>query len=186
MLSTVEDWLWGGVDKSLLGNGGAECAAFLPVEKKIFEGILVTFLMFLLMRWSYTKLAPLPAPSSSAYHIKHEPLKQILLVTMCIVFGMEIGFKFASRSVIFLLNPCHVVTTIQIYLLAAKPSKHVAAIFRAHLNVINGPILACIFPEVETLVVSYGKKIWCEYHTTFLILLEVKTANLGWILVNIF
>lgn len=114
MLSTVEDWLWGGVDTSLLGNGGEECAAFLSVEKKILEGIGVTVLMFLMMRWSYARLAPLPPLGSAAYQVKYEPLKQFLLVTMCIVFGMEIGFKFASRSVIFLLNPCHVVTAIQV------------------------------------------------------------------------
>uniref|UniRef100_A0A8D8XFM8 Transmembrane protein 164 n=2 Tax=Cacopsylla melanoneura TaxID=428564 RepID=A0A8D8XFM8_9HEMI len=178
MMSTVEDWLWGGVDKSLLGNGGEECAAFLSVEKKIFEGILVTVSMFLLMHWCYSKLAPLPDPLSSAYDIKYEPLKQFLLVTMCIVFGMEIGFKFASRSVIFLLNPCHVVTAIQIYLLAAKPSKHVAAIYRAHLNVINGPILACLFPEVETLVLPLEKSIFWFQHS-LMIIIPICMTHMG-------
>lgn len=114
MLSTVEDWLWGGVDKSLMGNGGEDCARYLSTERKLLEGVGVTLVMFFMMMWSYGRLSPLPAVGSAAYKLKYEPLKQFLLVAMCIVFGMEIGFKFASRSVIFLLNPCHVVTAIQV------------------------------------------------------------------------
>ncbi|XP_026680216.1 transmembrane protein 164 [Diaphorina citri] len=170
MWSTVSNWLWGGVDVSLMGNGGVECARYLSLERKLLEGLGVSVFVFLMMRWSYAKLAPLPREGSAAYRLKHEPLKQILLVTMCVVFGMEIGFKFASRSVIFLLNPCHVVTAIQIYLLAAKPSKHVAAIFRAHLNVINGPILACIFPEVDTLVLPLETSIFWMQHSLMIVI----------------
>lgn len=166
----VADWLFGGIDKSLLGNGGEECARYSSSERKIGEGVLVSALVFFMFLWSFKKLAPLPSPKSEVYKLKYEPLKQILLVAMSIVFGMEIGFKFASRSVIFLLNPCHVVTALQIYLLAAKPSKHVAAIFRAHLNVINGPILACIFPEVDTLVLPLETTIFWMQHLLMIII----------------
>jgi len=44
--------------------------------------------------------------------------------------------------------------TKQLYLLAADPSPTVTAIFRIHLNLLNGPLLAYLFPETESRVVS--------------------------------
>lgn len=48
-------------------------------------------------------------------HIRKERMgKRILLVMMTLFWGMEIGFKFSSRTVIYLLNPCHIQTAIQV------------------------------------------------------------------------
>ncbi|GBP73858.1 Transmembrane protein 164 [Eumeta japonica] len=38
----------------------------------------------------------------------------------------------------------------QIYLLSAAPSKSVTAVFRIHLNLLNGPLLAFLFPETAS------------------------------------
>lgn len=40
--------------------------------------------------------------------------KRLLVILLALLWGMEIGFKFASRTVIYLLNPCHVTTLIQV------------------------------------------------------------------------
>ncbi|XP_055621738.1 uncharacterized protein LOC129765439 [Toxorhynchites rutilus septentrionalis] len=77
--------------------------------------------------------------------------KQLLLITMTLTLGVEIGFKFATRTVIYILNPCHITTLIQIYLLASnKPKKSTTALFRLQMNFLNGPLLAFMFPETDS------------------------------------
>ncbi|XP_065090742.1 uncharacterized protein LOC135711711 [Ochlerotatus camptorhynchus] len=77
--------------------------------------------------------------------------KQMLLIMMTLTLGVEIGFKFATRTVIYILNPCHITTLMQIYLLACnKPKKSSTALFRLQMNYLNGPLLAFMFPETDS------------------------------------
>ena len=60
------------------------------------------------------KTYTLPHVSRSVLERK-EPLgKRLLLVMLALNFGMEIGFKCASREVLYFFNPCHVITIIQV------------------------------------------------------------------------
>ena len=40
--------------------------------------------------------------------------KKILLVLLCVVFGAEIGYKCAAKKALYLLNPCHIITLIEV------------------------------------------------------------------------
>jgi len=40
--------------------------------------------------------------------------RKTLLAIVSLVFGMEVAYKFATKTVIFLLNPCHVITALQV------------------------------------------------------------------------
>uniref|UniRef100_A0A1B6CIB0 Transmembrane protein 164 n=1 Tax=Clastoptera arizonana TaxID=38151 RepID=A0A1B6CIB0_9HEMI len=144
----VLEWAYTGVNITVAGNGGLECTQFLTMKTRIIETMFVMFLTFPLMKWGFKNLSPLDVNFNTFV----EPTgKRVLLVLMSLIWGIEIGFKFSSKTVIFLLNPCHVTTAIQIYLLSANPSKWVAAIFRFHLNCMNGAVLALTFPELDAL-----------------------------------
>ncbi|KAK9869642.1 hypothetical protein WA026_003389 [Henosepilachna vigintioctopunctata] len=89
---------------------------------------------------------------------------------MSIVWGMEIGYKLTTRTLIYLLNPCHVTTAIQIYLLAASPSKLTTTIFRFHMNLLNGPLLAFLFPETDTRIKPVESAIyWIQHGLMFVV-----------------
>ena len=110
----IADVLYGGVDFSLPGNGGKECAAFLSSKQRFVEtAVYELFTCFVLWKMLGKVSIPEKLP---AYREGTGVGKRLLLVVHCLIFGIEIGFKFATKQVIFLLNPCHVLTAIQVSL----------------------------------------------------------------------
>ena len=47
-------------------------------------------------------------------------LKRALLVLLCLVFGTELGYKICSLQVLYLLNPCHVITMVEVGVVEAQ------------------------------------------------------------------
>ena len=110
----ITDVLYGGVDFTLPGNGGKECAAFLSSKQRVLETVIYElFTCFVLWQMLGKVSVPEKLP---AYREGTGIGKRLLLVVHCLIFGIEIGFKFATKQVIFLLNPCHVLTAIQVSL----------------------------------------------------------------------
>lgn len=141
-LWNVSDVLYGGIRPDIPGHGGAQCAAYLSKPTMILETVLSTSIMTfvgVLGYYTYTMPRVVPAKRSSTFNT-------FLLVLLCVVFGVEIGYKLSSRQVLYLLNPCHVITVIevirfslffndynfflQIFLLASGPSRASFAMLR--------------------------------------------------------
>lgn len=58
----------------------------------------------------------------------------------------------------------------QIYLLAAKPSKTTIALFRIQMNNLNGPFLAFLFPEVECRTLHFEQATYWIQHALLYII----------------
>ena len=130
-VSYITDVLYGGVDFSLPGNGGWECVEFLTSKQRVIETVVYeTFTLFVFWKMLGRVSIPRELP---AYREGTGVGKRLLLVLLCLIFGIEIGFKFATKQVIFLLNPCHVVTAIQVSLISKFFSK-LSMSFNLHLR----------------------------------------------------
>lgn len=106
------EWSYSGVNFSLKGNGGQECVNFLSPTSIIVETIFVVF---------YTLVAEIYYPwtrSVSNYkpnlELRERFGRKLLLAGLCLIWGIEIGYKLSTRQLIFILNPCHVVTFLQV------------------------------------------------------------------------
>ena len=76
-------------------------------------------------------------------------LRKLLLLSLCVVLGVEIGFKLTKQTWIYTLNVCHVITMCQIYLLSSQPSTTTTAVFRVHVHLLFPALFAIMFPSTS-------------------------------------
>lgn len=112
------DWVYGGVDPKFEGNGGPDCAAFITPQQRIIESLVIILVALVEVGVALKKIN-LSRDHKVVFKDGTKPKedslgKNLLLVALCMTFGVEVGFKFATKTVIYLLNPCHVITMIQV------------------------------------------------------------------------
>ncbi|ESO09742.1 hypothetical protein HELRODRAFT_183886 [Helobdella robusta] len=177
-------WTYSGVNFSIPGTGGPECVDYLSSRQKILETFLVLLVSSLQIWYMMPCLGPRKVLNNNDQNgvvndhsqltdvsIKnYSPplLKQILLLLLSLVFGIELGFKLSTRQFIWILNPCHVVTIIQIYLLIAPASKLSSLMFRFHIHMLSGVSIAICFPVVNTRLLEFEVATYWAQHLLLL------------------
>ncbi|XP_060065489.1 transmembrane protein 164-like [Ylistrum balloti] len=161
------DWAYNGVDFDLAGNGGEECRNFIVLFQRILESIFACVVAGFMI---YPSLLRLTLPKKVTPIDKTDRCgKRVLLVVMCLTFGIELGFKLATGQMIYTLNPCHIVTIIQIYCLAAPPTRSLTVIFRLHLHLLTGAPIALLFPVTNTRLLPFEVQTYYIQHTLMLV-----------------
>ena len=117
------NFLYGGIDFSVPGEGGPACTHFLSPHRRLTESLLFGLLGLLVtvQAWRRVRLERNNNQESVGRggESHHPGARQSLLVVLAVTFGLEVGFKLSTGQVIWLLNPCHVLTVVQLYLLAS-------------------------------------------------------------------
>ncbi|XP_071476046.1 transmembrane protein 164-like [Diadema antillarum] len=176
---TSLDWLYGGVDPTIAGNGGQDCVDFLTRRQRVVESSIFVLLCSLEVWLSWRWLKEVPDYTAESKSQAECFGKRFLLVVLCLTFGIEVGFKLANKTVIFLLNPCHMLTIVQIYLLAAPPSKLVTVIFRMQISALSCPLLAIVLPVLNTRVLPFEPELYWIQHLLIYIVIPPYLMSLG-------
>ena len=141
----MQEVCYGGLNKSLVSQGGKTCTEYLSFEQKIYETLISTAIMLIafILSW-YSISLPKEYPEDT------NPLGQrVLLLSLGFIFGIETGFKFASRKLLFFLNPCHMLTVLQLLILASKPGRVSFAMLRIMLHYVYGAFIAIFLAHME-------------------------------------
>lgn len=110
-MATFSEALYGGIrPDEVPGHGGAECAAYLSSSTKIAETCLTTVMMLITLRYALKRVTLPTEPPSEGDHFWKGPL----LALLSIVYGLQIGYKISSGQLLYMLNPCHAITVIEV------------------------------------------------------------------------
>ena len=137
----AENFLYGGIDFSVPGEGGPDCTDFLSPQRRLAETAVFGSLSLLVavQSWRTVRLERNNNQDSDGEY-QYRPARQCLLLLFAITFGLEVGFKLSTGQVLWLLNPCHVLTVIQLFLLASPNTRLSNTVFRLHIYWLTGEI----------------------------------------------
>lgn len=126
------DWSWAveGVTEEVPRTTGPECINYMTNRRRWIESILFTILFIIITRWAVKRMDPIIVPPHNEIDRPHSAVRLMLLISMTFIFGIEIGYKFAGKSVIFVMNPCHIQTMIQVS--GSKYSQYKGCVFVNH------------------------------------------------------
>ena len=161
------EWSYSGVDFSLDGNGGEECTKYLSNTQKIVETVVLVVISLFEICYPLKRYVVNYKPN---LELRERFGRKLLLAALCLIWGIEIGYKLSSRQLIFILNPCHVATMIQVgrecliftrntiffssifklVLLISPPRYWVHVLFRWSNYIASGATIAIIFPVLNT------------------------------------
>ncbi|XP_040568905.1 transmembrane protein 164 [Lepeophtheirus salmonis] len=160
---SLNDLFVAGVDFRLSGNGGPDCLQFSSKERRWTESGIGAGLSTLALIWGFSSLENTPITSKKKKY-EDSLLRPLLLAASSFVFGMEVTYKLASNQVVFCFNPCHLLLLLQIILLALPPSKITTGLYRIHLCLLHGPVMAILFPVTNTRFLSGEVSVfWLEH-----------------------
>jgi len=158
---------YGGVDMSYENReGGAECASESSLRTRAWEALLVTCFSYIQFKLAEERCRKyyLDESQLNCKKIESSSRRQIMLLILAMTWGMEIALKLVEGKLIFLLNPCHLFTALQLYFLCGKPSKTMHILFQAHVPLIFGAFLAMILPDTDSRVLPLQREIYWIQH----------------------
>ncbi|XP_067943941.1 transmembrane protein 164-like [Watersipora subatra] len=160
---TLWDGFVKGVNFSIPGTGGAECVAFIPTSQKIAETIFALFISFTFTFVGWSNIST----DMDLHHYEDRRIsltRQLMLTALCLVFGVEVGYKLSTSTVIWLANPCHLLTMTQIVLLAAPPMRWVTIVFRVMMHSLHVAVVAILLPVTNTRMLTFEVVIYWVQH----------------------
>uniref|UniRef100_A0A8R1TMC6 Transmembrane protein 164 n=1 Tax=Onchocerca volvulus TaxID=6282 RepID=A0A8R1TMC6_ONCVO len=163
-MDIIWDRLYGGVSNFFPEEGGPQC--FLPLWQRIVETLLLVALAIGGIIISSKNLEPIDPSNSDKIRSSIDKdmlilnndenyVKYFIAIFYCFVFASEIIYKFMNRTIIFLLNPCHITTIIQLLLLImGTKSRKMCFLFRFQMYLLPGAVIPIAFPAVNSRVLT--------------------------------
>ncbi|KRX98252.1 Twinkle protein, mitochondrial [Trichinella pseudospiralis] len=176
------DLIMGGVNFSDPSSGGEECFHYLTVYQRLLESALVLPVAILQLCYIWPKVTSMEVPDAPNFRAYNncKKLGSFLLFILILVFAVEVSYKVRTGSLIFLLNPCHVATMLEILLFCENllPPNVARLVFALVMYFLPGATLALLFPVVTSRKLAGEVCIYWIQHL-IIVLCPVYLLSLG-------
>lgn len=169
----IHDWTLGGVNFSDPEEGGLECFNHVSVNQRWLEAAIGAGVSLLSLAAGMKLLDPRDTlrPTAEVDPRRMTFTRRLLLALFTLVFGLELGYKFATRQVIYVLYPCHVNSALWIYLLCASPASRAnQVVYRLVLHFSHGTLFGIFFPVAEALKMPFEQETYWIQHWLLIII----------------
>ncbi|MCP9258554.1 hypothetical protein DINM_001582 [Dirofilaria immitis] len=165
-MDVIYDYLLGGINNFIPENGGPQCLEFLSLWQRVVETLILVPFAIAGIIISSKNLEPINLPNFDKVSVSVDKnvvltnsgknlVKYYILTFYCFIFGSEIIYKLINRTVIFILNPCHIASALQILLLMMGTNNHkMCLLFRFQMYMLPGALLSFMFPSVDSRMTS--------------------------------
>lgn len=161
----------------LYGDGGLDCLAEVPLWQRHLECAVsvpvYAFLAFKGLRMIKTSVDEGSAATSQSAHLQSDAW---LAVTLAFVLGWEFVYKLQVGSLIYFINPCHLITAIQICILCSPVSRRSLTLYYLSVNLMFGPLTAVLLPVLNTRVIRGEQAVYWIQHALILFIVPAYLA----------
>ena len=109
LLAQLGNVMYGGIKPKIPGHGGAKCIAYLSRSLMVTDTAIASVMMVIVLIYA-CKTYTLPQVIKDDGNPR---FKRLLLVLIAVLFGIELGYKICSRQMLYIMNPCHVITAVE-------------------------------------------------------------------------
>ncbi|EDQ84728.1 uncharacterized protein MONBRDRAFT_12589 [Monosiga brevicollis MX1] len=136
-------------------------------------GILFAISLKLTTRWHH-ELGMGPFEPGKAWPV----IDRLLAVTHWGMIGYLLLVKYGSGTMLYILQPCHIVMVLQGTLLMLKPSRVTRGLLHAHFVLILGAFVAIVLPDTDTLEAPFEVEVFFIQHFLIVFVTPLRLLKL--------
>jgi hypothetical protein len=137
--------------KASVDEGTARTSQFKQRQSDAWLAVLLAFVL----GWEFVLVAP---PQQQLQRIFPHPLHSS---------RAHCSYKLQVGSLIYFVNPCHIITATQIYLLCSAVSPRSMIVYYFSINLAFGPLTAVLLPVLNTRTIRGEQAVyWVQAHSS--------------------
>ncbi len=151
-------------------NGGHECAHFMTFKFRLGISFVAIIIYYLIYRSTIKKLQK-ELTTEEAKIVTQPSLLELILGYFSIgLFIINCIYKMNSGQLIFIMNPCHMISLVEGYLLISPNGLTQRTVYTVLMNTLFSPWIALFFPVTAGLDAPFEVPLfWIEHFNCALI-----------------
>lgn len=120
-----------------------ECYAFMSFERNLYDSFIFSCMFVAIAYYGWYRRKHTVKPEAVTQQ-RMSKFDKFLSYSFLLVFLVEIGYKYFSNQLVFLLQPCHVVTVLELFVLFTR-GPHAELVLNVTIHILWAPYATSLF-----------------------------------------